>query len=187
MLKRKRNKKGFTLVETLCAMIMMVLVTSIIVGGLQFTTNNFSKMMSISEAQVLSKTLSTAVADELRYAFDIKPNQYSTYKGSSVVTYKSTNYGSEDDTFDPYIDVDQEGHLIIIENDKIENSNKLVSDKVYTYGNTANIHIEYSEEKSIFSVKLEIFNSDKEIIKTTDFDVEPIVHESVVTETNIES
>lgn len=186
---KKMNNKGFTLVETLCAIVMMILVTAIIVGGLQFTTNNFSKLMSVSEAQVMSKTLSTAIADELRYASDIKSDQYSNYKGDKVVTYKNTNYGSDNDTFDPFIDVDKEGHIVVIENDKIENSTKIVSDKVYTYGNTANVEISYSEEKCIFSVKLEIKNSNGDVLKTTNFDVEPIVHDQIVSkvsETDVE-
>lgn len=179
-----RDKKGFTLIETLCAIILMLLVTSMIVNGLQFTTNNFEKTMSITEAQTLSETLKIAISDELRYATEIKREQNS--QGENVVTYRNTNYGDVFDSFGAYISCDEEGHVgVIFDNDPDYNFNKLISDYTYTYGNKAEVKIDISNDYRIFNIDLTIKNSKDEVLKNISFEVEPIIPETLVSETDV--
>lgn len=59
--------------ETLCAIIILLLATGGMAGGIQFATQEFSKSMVQSESKVLYSTLQSAIKNELEYV-SVVPN-----------------------------------------------------------------------------------------------------------------
>ena len=88
-----KDKKGLTLVEMLCTVAILVLVSMVMVLGVQLGVRSYAKSVSYSEAQVLCSTLTTTISDELRYSGTLKVN------GSGSVTgFFSQQFGSGDYT-----------------------------------------------------------------------------------------
>lgn len=65
--KKLKGKHGMSLGETLCAIIILLLATGGMAGGIQFATQEFSKSMVQSESKVLYSTLQSAIKNELEY------------------------------------------------------------------------------------------------------------------------
>lgn len=86
-----KDKKGLTLVEMLCTVAILVLVSMVMVLGVQLGVRSYAKSVSYSEAQVLCSTLTTTISDELRYSGTLKVD------GSGSVTgFFSQQFGSGD-------------------------------------------------------------------------------------------
>ena len=61
-----------TLVELLCALAVVLLVSAGMVLGVSLAVRSYERSVAGSEAQVLCSTLETIVSDELRYAGTLK-------------------------------------------------------------------------------------------------------------------
>ena len=61
---KKRAKAGFTLVEMLCSVILVILVSIGLANGVQLAVENYTRSIIHSESQVLCETLTTAVSDK---------------------------------------------------------------------------------------------------------------------------
>ena len=89
---RLRNKKGMSIVELLSAIAVMLLVTVVLVTGVRLGVKAYTKSVSMSEAQILCTTLTTAVNDELRYAGTVHIDE------SGRVGFFSQNVGGDSQT-----------------------------------------------------------------------------------------
>ena len=83
-----RNKKAFTLSETLIAVLIMLMVSSILVTGIPAAKNAYEKVFVKSNAELLKSTTISALRNELSVAKDIKVTNDTT------VTYSSRMYGT---------------------------------------------------------------------------------------------
>ena len=68
MRRKLRSKGGFTLTELLTAVAILGLIAAALEVGLPTAVRAYRQVTASAEAQVLCSTLSTAIADELRYA-----------------------------------------------------------------------------------------------------------------------
>lgn len=78
--------KGFTLVEMLCTIVIILLISALVVTGVQLGVRSYHRSVSDSEAQVLCSTLTTAISDELRYAGTVH------LTGGTRTTYDMTQF-----------------------------------------------------------------------------------------------
>ena len=79
-----KDKKGLTLVEMLCTVAILVLVSMVMVLGVQLGVRSYAKSVSYSEAQVLCSTLTTTISDELRYSGTLKVDGSGSVTGFSA-------------------------------------------------------------------------------------------------------
>ncbi len=86
-LKKPLNSRGFTLAETLIAILILMMVSSIIAGALPAASNAFTKTVDAANAQVLLSTAITVLRDELSMATGV------SYDSTSI-TYRSGSLGS---------------------------------------------------------------------------------------------
>ena len=63
-----KNESGLTLVEMLCCVVVMLLVSIGMVNGVSLAVRNYESSLMSSESQVLCSTLTNLVSDELRYS-----------------------------------------------------------------------------------------------------------------------
>ena len=66
--KLKKNRKGFSLAETLIAILILLMVSAIIGGAIPAASNAFTKTVDVANAQVVLSTAMTALRDELGMA-----------------------------------------------------------------------------------------------------------------------
>jgi len=72
ILKKKiRGSRGFTLVEALTAMLIMLMASSIVVAGIPAARNAYEKVVIASNAEVLLSTTITALRNELGTAAEV--------------------------------------------------------------------------------------------------------------------
>ena len=133
---RKLNRRtGFTLAETLIAILILLMVSSVVAGGIPAASNAFYKAVDGANAQVLLSTAATALRDELATARDI------VQMDSTSLSYYSRDDGRESKVF---LQEDPQGKTIWVyeyvnssytgeeEGETIELKRQLVSGKAST-------------------------------------------------------
>jgi hypothetical protein len=102
--KKLTSQGGMTLFETLAAVAVLALLSSMILAGSQAAMSAARKNTFASECQTVSDTINTALSDPLRYATDI------TTDGAGVVTaYTSPDYQISGGKITVGTDTDAEG------------------------------------------------------------------------------
>ena len=92
--KRKlKNRSGFTLAETLLAVLILLLVSGIVASGIPAAKNAYLKVIVGANAQALASTTVNALKDELTSAWDVQK----CLDGS--ITYFSANTGARSKIF----------------------------------------------------------------------------------------
>lgn len=71
MKKKLKSSAGFSLVELLCAVAVLMLLAIMVNSGLSVAMKTYFDLTAESETQLLLNSLTNAVAGELRYAFDV--------------------------------------------------------------------------------------------------------------------
>lgn len=139
--------KGFTLVEMLCTIVIVLLISALVVTGVQLGVKSYHRSISDSEAQVLCSTLTTAVSDELRYAgtVHLAENVQAPYDMTQF-SFFSQRYGD-----DAAFTVNADGQILI-------SGNKLIPSKAYAYGARARLAIQYDPSEYCFTVTLSIYD-----------------------------
>lgn len=88
MREKLNDTGGLTVVEMLCAVIVLVLLCLMLNTGLHMAMQSYRRITAASETQLLLNTLVDAIADELRYAHqvDADPDGNLTYNDNSSLT-----------------------------------------------------------------------------------------------------
>ena len=131
---KARRSSGFTLSETLVAIIILLLVTSTVAVGIPMASNAYEKIVVSANAEVLLSTTMTCLRDELCTATDV------TLDGTTI-NYTSSN-GSKSRI---YLDADGEGICIreyIGVSDSADFDHPLVSKEA----SNKNLHMTYTVE-----------------------------------------
>ena len=80
--RRKRRKSGFTLSETLIAILILLMVSAIVAGAIPTASNVYIKTVDAANAQLLLSTTITKLRDELSTA-----KRVVSYSASSIEIY----------------------------------------------------------------------------------------------------
>lgn len=96
MVKRMKTRlscrSGFTLSETLMAILILLMVSSIVAAGIPVAANAYSKVVMASNAQLLLSTTMTNLRDELGTATDITVKKDDN--NNVTIEYKNDKGGS---------------------------------------------------------------------------------------------
>ena len=87
--KKLHNRKGFTLAETLLAVLILLMVSQIVATGIPVAKNAYEKVVLASNAEVLLSTAVTTLRNELGTAREIKVSDTQT-----EVTYLNADRGN---------------------------------------------------------------------------------------------
>lgn len=88
-MKRKlADSRGLTLVESLCTVVILILLGLMLNTGLNLAVKTYHDVTADSETQLLLSTAVAALSDELRYARSVQADG-----GGQLVSYNSTSYG----------------------------------------------------------------------------------------------
>lgn len=93
MRKKLKEEAGLTMVEMLAASLVLALLALMLNTGLQMVMNTYQTMITQSELELLVSTAVDALADDLRYAQDVR--SYSDSADPVNFTYYSDSYGEK--------------------------------------------------------------------------------------------
>ena len=66
-MKKLRGSRGVTLTETLCTVLIVLLISAMLAVGVRFAVRTYRESMELSETELLCSTLTAAISDKLRY------------------------------------------------------------------------------------------------------------------------
>lgn len=130
--KKLKSNRGFTLAETLLAVLILLLVSTIVATGMPAAKSAYEKIVVAANAQVLLSTTATALRDELGTAWDVKLDD------STTVSYNSSDTGAKSKIYlkdDGKIYIQEyvkNDYLNIADGTSIGEERLLVSDKAAT-------------------------------------------------------
>ena len=177
-MRKLKEQGGFSLVESLAVIIVVLLLSTCIASGTRLATESFARSVSASEAEVLGSTLKTVISEELRTTETIE------VKNGKVTGIFSKNYGlgesgemSAFGAVDSFDSPDTKGEITL-------GGKKLLSSAAYTYGYQASVdYITYKEPSAdsyaCYYAKLTMYDRNGRKVKTYNFDVMPIVAPTV--------
>lgn len=86
MRRKWKNESGLSLVEMLAAVAVLIMLVLLLTTGMNMALSTYRSIIAQSEVELLLSTAVDAVADELRYARDVREE-------SGGFTYTSDTYG----------------------------------------------------------------------------------------------
>ena len=89
VLNKFKKKNGFTLAETLITVLILLMVSGIVAGGVPAAANAYIKAVDAANAHVLLSTTVNALRDEFSTAWDVSQND------SGAIMYYSSDTGSQ--------------------------------------------------------------------------------------------
>lgn len=178
MRKKLRSQRGMTLMEVLCAIAVMGLLTAAIAFALPATASTYKSLTSGSEASVLCSTLSEAVSQELRFASNIRPLPGASFADAgSPFLYDSQRFGPSVQLSVCTID---NVACVALQSaqDKDAAPVPLISAGAYTNSlasqGGSDTRFVYLPEKKLFYVALTVFNPQTQSYVWNEFYVRPL-------------
>lgn len=166
-----KNKSGLTLVEMLCCVVVMLLVSIGMVNGVSLAVRNYESSLMFSESQVLCSTLTNLVSDELRYSGAVNWE-------AAPIRFYSRTYGSEcifsqnDSKQVTLNEIQRDGT-------PAQRGYKLLPNRSYHLGMRASVILSKAKD-NIFSVTILVTDSkDRELARNV-FEVEKLNQEAQI-------
>lgn len=154
-----KDNAGFTLVEVLCTVLVVVLLTGMIVTGITFGVKNYGKNLTISEARTLYCTLSTVISDNLRFSSGVV-----TGNQNKVTSLFIPGYG---EITENVFRSDADGRVFLGED-------RILSNSAYTRGAKAKVDVTYNPDSETFGVDITVSSSKGDEIYSQDFEVKQL-------------
>ena len=170
-----KNKSGLTLVEMLCCVVVMLLVSIGMVNGVSLAVRNYESSLMSSESQVLCSTLTNLVSDELRYSGPVEWNK-------DPIRFYSRTYGSKcifsqnDSNQVTLNEIQRDGN-------PAQRGYKLLPNRSYHLGMRANVTLAKAAGKdNTFSVTILVTDSKDRELARNEFEVEKLNPEAQTNE-----
>ena len=93
-MKRMKNQSGFTLAETLMAVLILLLVSTIVATGIPVARNAYEKVILGANAQAMLSNAITNLRDELGTAWEVNDEKDAS-GGKTVISYFNANTGAK--------------------------------------------------------------------------------------------
>ena len=175
---KRKNKSGFTLVEMLCSVLLIGLISAGLARGVSLAFYQYKRSVRHSSSYQLFTTLQTLISNELKYT-----NKVTLDENKNVKEFYSVTYALEKNTTSLYIldkngnVTDGYGEVAVGDGSKF---NYLLSSKSYSDSLGAKCNITYDESSKIFTVELKIgVNDEKNPYIEQTFSVRSIENVSV--------
>ena len=168
-----RDRRGFTLTELLCAVLIVLLVSALLTVGVRFAGRTYNSSMQLSEAQdaaanlaeaqELCSTLTSVISDKLRFCGTVTPGADGSLDHIFIQDLGSVE--GEGAAFQ----VDADGQLTL-------GSTRLLSSAAYPRGlRVRDVSLRYDSASGIFTVALQVGTADSTLAET-DFEVRRLNH-----------
>ncbi len=139
--KKRRRSAGFTLLESLIALLIVVLITACVAVGTSASGRVYRRSLFASESDLTAATLDIALSDVLRYAYAVECAEDGT-----VLSFSNDNYSVAGGHF-----VIKEGFLYLNTSDTLsddtvgEHLKPLIGGNTYTASTLTDFQLSYRE------------------------------------------
>lgn len=158
-----RDRRGFTLTEMLCAVLIVVLISALLVVGIRFAGRTYNSSMKLSEAQELCSTLTSIISDKLRFCGTVTQSEDGGL--TQIFIQNVGNVEGEGEAFQ----LSEDGQVML-------GSTKLLSSAAYPRGlRVRDVSLRYDSASGIFTVALQVGTVDSTLAET-DFEVRRLNH-----------
>ena len=165
---KRRANGGFTLLELLCAIIVLLLLAALLTLGVRTAVTAFGRSMAASEAQTLLSTLRTGVSDELRYSGTVRLAADGTPAGFFSRSYGEAAYSG--------FSSDERGHVLL-------GVEKLLPDRAYPHGLRAEVKLTaYDAATGTFTVQITVYTASAPNLAQTEFETKQLNPAAILTE-----
>ena len=153
-MRKLRDRRGITLTEMLCTVLIVLLLTTLLVVGIRFAGKTYTESMRLSEAQELCSTLTSVISDKLRFC-------------GTLTQIFIQNVGSVEGKGDAF-QIGEDGQLAL-------GDRHLLGSASYPKGlKVKSFTLRYDASTDIFSVTLEIGDRSRQTLSQTSFEVKRI-------------
>ena len=157
-MKKLRGSRGVTLTETLCTVLIVLLISAMLAVGVRFAVRTYRESMELSETELLCSTLTAAISDKLRYCGSVEESEEGGV--SKIFIQNVGSVAEKGDTFQ----VDEDGHVTL-------GGKKLLSASAYPRGLKAKeVTLTYNRNTDIFGVTIQITDGSR-VLAETEFEV----------------
>lgn len=168
-----KNKSGLTLVEMLCCVVVMLLVSIGMVNGVSLAVRNYESSLMSSESQVLCSTLTNLVSDELRYSGPVEWE-------ANPIRFYSRTYGSKC-VFSQNDSNQVTLNEIQLDGTPAQRGYKLLPNRSYHFGMRASVTLSKAAGKeNTFSVIILVTDSKDRELARNEFEVEKLNQEAQI-------
>lgn len=169
MERKGKDSRGFTLVEMLCATVILVLLGLLVNTGLNLAVKSYREVTAQSEVELLLSTLTNALTDELHYARDVKQ-----LADGGLIQFHSHRYNYSGNFYT----------IIRLDKGKLYAGDyQMVPDGAYSHGTYEipedGLTITFNKDTRVFEVKLKVQQAGGGISAGTEFTVRCLNPESV--------
>lgn len=159
---KQKRIAGMTLVELLCALAVVLLVSAGMVLGVSLAVRSYERSVAGSEAQVLCSTLETIVSDELRYAGTLERDE-----SDKVIGFFSQNHPDANLQHSRFT-TDDEGRVLL-------GGQKLLPNNAYPHGLWASVELtEYDTDDCIFTAVITVTDRGGDTLAQTELQVKQL-------------
>lgn len=153
-----KSKRGMTIMEMLCTIVTLLLMTMLVTTGVKLAANTFTKTISSSHARILCSNLQTVVSDELLFSTTLDLDD-----DRNIVSFYSTDLGKN-----VQFSTDADGHILL-------GGRALLSANAYPYELRASVELgHYDSTTNVIPVRICVTNSSGTELASVEFDVKPL-------------
>lgn len=162
MTKKLGQKRGYSLLEALLAVLIISLIAVAVSSGLSAATKVYREAVFSSNSQILQDTINAAASDILRFAKDVN-----TVNGpdGGTVCFCNSEYGAVTD--EGYIG-EKNGYLYLFANSS-DSGGLLVNTGAYDDMKVSDFRMSYEESAKIFTATYDLTNKDGLLVKSCGF------------------
>ena len=161
-MRKLRDRRGITLTEMLCTVLIVLLLTALLVVGIRFASKTYTESMRLSEAQELCSTLTSVISDKLRFCGTVTQDE-----NGGLTQIFIQNVGSVEGKGDAF-QIGEDGQLAL-------GDRHLLGSASYPKGlQVTAFTLRYDASTDIFSVTLEIGDRSRQTLSQTSFEVKRI-------------
>ena len=147
-MRKLRDRRGITLTEMLCTVLIVLLLTALLVVGIRFASKTYTESMRLSEAQELCSTLTSVISDKLRFCGTVTQDE-----NGGLTQIFIQNVGSVEGKGDAF-QIGEDGQLAL-------GDRHLLGSASYPKGlQVTAFTLRYDASTDIFSVTLDIVARD---------------------------
>lgn len=160
-MKKLRSQSGMTLTEMLCALVVLMLISSLLAVGVRFAVQTYRTSMADSQAQMLCSTVTTAIADKLRYCSGVTSEDGKVFI-KDIGSVESDEQGS-------FFQVDETGQIVMQSGSETK---QLLGAKSYPRGlKIRELKVAFSDTDRRFAVSFDVTDTAGTVLASSCFDV----------------
>jgi len=151
-MKKIKNTKGFTLIEMLACVIVLLLIGGICSSGMSLATRSYNESIYESDSQMLEDTLNLYLCDILRHATSVQVVENDAIEEKDVISFTNVAYQIYDGHIEVSERIEEHGGTFLVYESSNGQGAMIVGENVYAETlYISDFVLKYNPEKKYFT------------------------------------